>query len=63
MPGKIVSVKVKQGQAVKEGELIFVLEAMKMENDIVCGRDGTVKEIRVTGNAQVNTGDVLAIIG
>ena len=63
MPGKIVSVEVKQGQAVKEGELIFVLEAMKMENDILCGRAGTVKEIRVTGNAQVNTGDVLAIIG
>jgi biotin carboxyl carrier protein len=63
MPGKIVSVEVKQGQAVKEGELIFVLEAMKMENDILCGRAGTVKEIRVAGNAQVNTGDVLAIIG
>lgn len=63
MPGKIVSVEVKQGQAVKEGDLIFVLEAMKMENDILCGRAGTVKEIRVTGNAQVNTGDVLAIIG
>jgi biotin carboxyl carrier protein len=63
MPGKIVSVEVKQGQAVKEGDLIFVLEAMKMENDILCGRAGTVKEIRVAGNAQVNTGDVLAIIG
>lgn len=63
MPGKIVSVEVKQGQTVKEGDLIFVLEAMKMENDILCGRAGTVKEIRVTGNAQVNTGDVLAIIG
>ena len=63
MPGKIVSVEVKQGQAVKEGDLIFVLEAMKMENDIVCGRAGTVKEIRVAANAQVNTGDVLAVIG
>jgi len=63
MPGKIVSVEVKQGQAVKEGDLIFILEAMKMENDILCGRAGTVKEIHVTGNAQVNTGDILAIIG
>ena len=63
MTGKIVSVEVKQGQAVKEGDLIFILEAMKMENDILCGRAGTVKEIRVTGNALVNTGDVLAIIG
>lgn len=63
MPGKIVSVAVKQGQTVREGDLIFILEAMKMENDIPCGRAGVVKEIRVTENAQVNTGDVLAIIG
>lgn len=63
MPGKIFSIRVKPGQTVKEGDLLFVLEAMKMENDILCGRAGIVKEIRVTDNAQVNTGDVLAIIG
>jgi glutaconyl-CoA decarboxylase len=63
MPGKIVSIRVKPGQTVKEGDLLFVLEAMKMENDILCGSAGIVKEIRVTDNAQVNTGDVLASIG
>lgn len=63
MPGKIVSVAVKQGQEVREGDLVIVLEAMKMENDILCGRAGTVKEIRVTENALVNTGDELVVIG
>jgi glutaconyl-CoA/methylmalonyl-CoA decarboxylase subunit gamma len=63
MPGKITSIKVKPGQTVKEGDLILMLEAMKMENEILCGRTGAVKEIRVTENAYVDTGDVLAIIG
>jgi glutaconyl-CoA decarboxylase len=63
MPGKIVSIEVKTGQTVKDGELILVLEAMKMENDILCGRAGIVKEIRVTENAHVDTGDILVIIG
>jgi biotin carboxyl carrier protein len=63
MPGKIFSIAAKPGQAVNEGDLILVLEAMKMENEIFCGRAGTVKEIRVTENANVNTGDTLAIIG
>jgi glutaconyl-CoA/methylmalonyl-CoA decarboxylase subunit gamma len=63
MPGKIVSIEVKPGQTVKDGELILVLEAMKMENDILCGRAGIVKEIRVTENAHVDTGDILVIIG
>jgi glutaconyl-CoA/methylmalonyl-CoA decarboxylase subunit gamma len=63
MPGKIVSIRVKAGQAVKEGALLLVLEAMKMENEILCGRAGTVKEIRVTESALVNTGDILVIIG
>ncbi len=63
MPGKITSIKVKPGQTVKEGDVILMLEAMKMENEILCGRAGAVKEIRVTENAYVDTGDVLAIIG
>ena len=63
MPGKIFSIVAKPGQAVQEGDLILVLEAMKMENEIFCGRAGTVKEIRVTEGANVNTGDTLAIIG
>lgn len=63
MPGKIVSIEVKPGQAVKDGDVIVVLEAMKMENEICCGRAGNVKEIFVSENSSVNTGDKLAVIG
>ena len=62
MPGSILAVKASAGQAVKAGDVIVVLEAMKMENDIVASCDGTVKEILVTKGATVNTDDVLAII-
>ena len=62
MPGKIMSIKVTAGQAVKEGDLILTLEAMKMENEIFCGVSGTVKEIRVNEGAAVNPGDVLVVI-
>lgn len=63
MPGKILSIDVKAGQKVENGDLILCLEAMKMENDIFCGRGGTVKEIRVEVGASVNAGDVMAVIG
>ncbi|NPV04247.1 MAG: biotin/lipoyl-binding protein [Syntrophaceae bacterium] len=63
MPGKVLSIAVQTGQSVKAGDLILVLEAMKMENEIVCGRDGVVKQIGVSVNATVNTGDPLAVIG
>ncbi len=62
MPGKIISIKVAAGQAVKEGDLILTLEAMKMENEIFAGATGTVKEIRVSEGAAVNPGDVLVVI-
>ncbi|MBE6748975.1 MAG: biotin/lipoyl-binding protein [Ruminococcaceae bacterium] len=62
MPGTILAVKASAGQAVKAGDVIVVLEAMKMENDIVAPCDGTVKEIVVTKGATVNTDDVLAVI-
>lgn len=62
MPGTILAVKANAGQAVKAGDVIVVLEAMKMENDIVAPCDGTVKEIVVTKGTTVNTDDVLAII-
>ena len=62
MQGSILAVKASVGQAVKAGDVIVVLEAMKMENDIVASCDGTVKEILVTKGATVNTDDVLAII-
>ena len=62
MPGNVLKVNVKVGDTVAEGQAVAVLEAMKMENDIVASCDGTVKEILVTKGATVNTDDVLAII-
>jgi glutaconyl-CoA decarboxylase len=62
MPGKILSIKVKVGQTVKSGDLILILEAMKMENEIFCGEDGVVQEIRVKESDSVNPGDVLVTI-
>lgn len=63
MPGKVMSFKVSVGQKVKEGDIILILEAMKMENEIFCSTAGTVKEIRVNEGAAVNPGDVLVVIG
>ena len=60
MPGKIVAVKANAGQAVKKGEVILVLEAMKMENDIVAPQDGTVASINVANGDAVEAGTVLA---
>ena len=62
MPGTILEVKVQNGQAVKAGDVMFILEAMKMENDIVAPRDGTVKQIVVSKGASVDTDAVLAVI-
>ena len=62
MPGTILDVKVQQGQAVKKGDVLMVLEAMKMENEIMCPQDGTVAQINVTKGASVNSGDVLCVL-
>ena len=59
MPGTVMSFKVIQGQAVKRGDVLLLLEAMKMENEIVAPSDGTVASIRVPQGAAVNTGDPL----
>ena len=59
MPGPILDVKVSVRQTVKAGDIICILEAMKMENDIVASQDGKVASVVASG-AQVNTGDVLA---
>lgn len=61
MPGTILDIKVSSGQAVKSGDILFILEAMKMENEIVAPADGVVQVIAAKG-ATVNTGDVLASI-
>lgn len=63
MPGTIISINVKEGDTVKEGDLLFVLEAMKMENEIVSPVSGTVISIEVSKGQSVNTEDLLAIIG
>ena len=60
MPGKILSVKVAAGQAVKKGEVIMILEAMKMENEIVAPADGTVASINASEGSSVEAGSVLA---
>ena len=62
MPGSILAVKASVGQAVKAGDVLVVLEAMKMENDIVAPCDGTVKSINAPKGTTVNTDDVLAVI-
>lgn len=60
MPGKILGIKVKSGDAVKKGQAIIILEAMKMENEIVATEDGTVASINVAVGNSVEAGDVLA---
>ena len=62
MPGTILKVNVAQGQAVKEGELLVVLEAMKMENEIFAPKAGSVAQVVVSKGSSVSTGDVLVVI-
>ena len=62
MPGNILKICVSQGQQVNEGDLLIVLEAMKMENEIVATKAGTVAQIAVSKGAVVETGTVLAVI-
>lgn len=62
MPGNILKINAVQGQAVKEGDVLVVLEAMKMENDVVAPRDGTVAQIVVAKGAVVETGSPLVVL-
>lgn len=62
MPGTILKVNVAAGQTVKEGDLLVILEAMKMENEIFAPKGGTVSQVLVEKGASVNTGDVLVVI-
>lgn len=63
LPGTITSIEVKEGDAVKAGQTVIVMEAMKMANNITAECDGTVKAILVQQGAQVQSGDALLEIG
>jgi len=60
--GKIISVEVKPGDEVKEGDTICILESMKMENPILAPIDGTITEVGVTADQVVKPGETIAII-
>ena len=63
MPGNILKVNVKAGDAVKSGTVLVVLEAMKMENEIMAPKDGTVSQVLVSKGSTVDTGAPLVVIG
>ena len=62
MPGNILSVNVKQGDQVKEGQVLAILEAMKMENEIPAPKDGTIVQVVTSKGAVVETGSPLFVI-
>lgn len=63
MPGNIINIQVKVGDVVKKNQVLVVLEAMKMENEIVAPKDGTVLSIAATRGAAVNVSEELIRIG
>ena len=63
MPGNILKINVTNGQAVKEGDVLVVLEAMKMENEIMAPKNGTVTQVLVQKGSTVDTGAPLVVIG
>lgn len=63
MPGTILKMSVKVGDAVKKNDLICILEAMKMENEIFAAEDGTVTAINAPQGSSVNTGDAIVTLG
>ena len=63
LPGNVLDVKVSVGASVKKGDILCILEAMKMENEIVAPCDGTVATVAATKGSTVNTGDLLFVIG
>ncbi|MDD5923234.1 MAG: biotin/lipoyl-binding protein [Clostridia bacterium] len=62
MPGNILAVNVANGKMVKKGDVLLVLEAMKMENEIMASKDGKISSLSVSKGATVNSGDLLCVI-
>ncbi|NLZ55155.1 MAG: acetyl-CoA carboxylase biotin carboxyl carrier protein subunit [Clostridiaceae bacterium] len=62
LPGKILSLAVEQGDAVKAGQLICIIEAMKMENEVLCPRDGTIAAVQSAAGANVETGTPIVVL-
>ncbi len=62
MPGTILDIKVSQGASVKKGDVLMILEAMKMENEIMCPCDGKVASINTSKGAAVESGTLLCVI-
>ena len=63
MPGTILKLNVKVGDTIKANDLVCILEAMKMENEIFASEGGTVKSIEAAQGASVNSGDVIITLG
>lgn len=62
MPGTILSVNVAVGDSVKRGQVLMILEAMKMENEIMCPRDGVVASVNTSKGASVESGTLLCVL-
>ena len=60
---KVVDIKVNVGDTVKKGDVVLIVEAMKLENEVVSAFNGTVKEIKVSKGAAVNNKDILIVLG
>ncbi|MGL4913391.1 MAG: biotin/lipoyl-containing protein [Romboutsia sp.] len=63
MPGTINDIRVKVGDSVKKGQVLLILEAMKMENELVAGCDGTISAVNISKGSSVSVGDILITIG
>ena len=59
MPGNILDIRVKEGDMIKKGQVVMILEAMKMENEIMAPQDGNIASINISVGAVVNSGDLL----